>query len=436
MEQPLALRAFPRAIIHVDADSFFASCEQSLHPELRGLPLIIGKERGIASAVSIEAKKLGIKRSMNIREIRAIVPNILYLPSDYETYSLFSRRMFEIVRRYTTVVEEYSIDECFAEISGLRRPLRKSYEEIARAIKHDLDLELGMTFSIGLGTSKVIAKLGSKFDKPSGLVVIPANTLHTFLKLIPIGEVWGIGPQTTKHMQGLGIVTALDFARKDEAWVVKTFTKPHQEIWHELRGTAVLPLATVEKHDYQSISKAKTFTPSTSDLKCILAQFSKNTENACIKARRHKLAAHKIFFFLKTQDFRESGCEIKLSRPTNIPEEIVAVIEQHIKEVYRPGVVYRQTGIVLADLHEDVVHQLDIWGEEIHAEKVRGIYEELDRLSERYGKHTVFLGSSFAAMNGTQHQNERADIAARKGDLFKGENVRQRIGLPMLGDVG
>ena len=144
--QPLNLRSFPRAILHIDADAFFASCEQALNPKLKGKPIITGRERGIASAVSYEAKALGIKRGMSIREIKQMCPGIIHLPSDYETYSLFSRRIFAIVRRYTTEVEEYSIDECFAELTGLRRPQRMSYEAMTARIKQDLERELGLTF--------------------------------------------------------------------------------------------------------------------------------------------------------------------------------------------------------------------------------------------------------------------------------------------------
>lgn len=435
MDQMFSLRSFPRAILHIDADSFFASCEQSLHPEYRGKPLIVGKERGIASAVSIEAKKLGVKRGMSIGEIRALCPSILYIPSDYETYSLISRRMFEIVRRYTARVEEYSIDECFADITGLRRPLGLSYHEIAKRIQYDLEHELGVTFSIGLGPSKVTAKIGSKWNKPSGLVVIPANQLHTFLKDVPVGDVWGIGQQTTSHMQSLGITTALHFARMDFAWVKKHFTKPHQEIWQELRGEAVLALETEEKHDYQSISKTKTFTPPSCDSAFIFAQLSKNTENACIKARRHKLAAQKIFFYLRSQEFAHSGYEFTLSRPTNLPSEIIPLLREHLAQVFRPRTPYRLTGIVLANLVEDTVHQMDLFGESVKAEKVRAVYAQLDLLSEKFGKHAVYMGSSHMAMKGRQHQNERSDLASRKTDLFKGETARQRIGIPMLGDV-
>src|SRR4029434_4772412 len=107
--QPLTLRSFARAIVHIDADAFFASCEQAVNPKLKGKPVVTGKERGIAAAVSYEAKAVGITRGMCIGEITAICPEVVYLPSDYETYSLFSQRMFAIVRRYTSEVEEYSI---------------------------------------------------------------------------------------------------------------------------------------------------------------------------------------------------------------------------------------------------------------------------------------------------------------------------------------
>ena len=112
--QPLSLRSFARAILHVDADAFFASCEQAANPKLKGKPVVTGKERGIASAVSYEAKARGVRRGMTIRDVKAICPDAIHLPSDYETYSLFSQRMFAIMRRYTPDVEEYSIDEAFA----------------------------------------------------------------------------------------------------------------------------------------------------------------------------------------------------------------------------------------------------------------------------------------------------------------------------------
>ena len=113
MEPPLTLQSFPRAILHIDGDAFFASCEQSRRPQLQGRPVVTGKERGIAASMSYEAKARGVTRGMRLAEIRKLCPEAVILPSDYETYSLLSKRFFAIVRRYTPDVEEYSIDECF-----------------------------------------------------------------------------------------------------------------------------------------------------------------------------------------------------------------------------------------------------------------------------------------------------------------------------------
>jgi len=158
MEAPLSIHGFPRAILHIDGDAFFASCEQSRNPALKGKPVITGKERGIVASMSYEAKARGVTRAMRLFEVKRLCPDAIMLPSDYETYSLLSKRFFSIVRRYTPDVEEYSVDECFADLTGLRRALRMNYLDIARRIKSDLDKELGFTFSAGLGPNKVVAK--------------------------------------------------------------------------------------------------------------------------------------------------------------------------------------------------------------------------------------------------------------------------------------
>src|SRR5512140_1486104 len=127
MNSLLQFSSFPRALVHIDCDAFFASCEQALHPEYRGKPVVTGKERGIVAAASYEAKAKGVARGVPLWEVKKLCPDAIIVPSDYETYSLFSKRMFEIMRRFTDLVEEYSIDEAFVDVTGLRRPLRASY---------------------------------------------------------------------------------------------------------------------------------------------------------------------------------------------------------------------------------------------------------------------------------------------------------------------
>src|ERR1043166_4201583 len=287
--EPLTLSTFPRAIVHIDGDAFFASCEQSRRPKLQGRPVVTGKERGIAASMSYEAKARGVTRGMRITDIRKVCPEAVILPSDYETYSLLSKRFFAIVRRYTPDVEEYSIDECFADLTGLRRPLRMSYFQIAARIKKELDTELGFTFSVGLAPNKVIAKIASRWQKPSGLTAIPVGELHRYLTRLPVQDVWGIGPQTTAFLKKHAVETALQLAQKPEPWVKKYLSKPFYEIWQELNGACVFELATGEHETYASIQKVKTFTPPSPDKAFVWAQLAKNIENACIKARQYKL---------------------------------------------------------------------------------------------------------------------------------------------------
>lgn len=428
-------RSYPRAILHVDGDSFFASCEIAKDPKLRGKPVITGRERGIVSAMTYDVKARGVTRGMILSEAHRICPDAVILPSDYETYSIFSERMYEIVRRYSPMVEEYSIDECFADLTGLRRTLRMNYPQMARAIKADLQRELGMTFSVGLSATKVLAKLGSKWQKPDGITCIPLRDSKVYLAKTPAGKLWGIGPNTAAYLEKFGVRTALDLAEQSEVWVREKLSKPIFELWQELNGEAVYEFTTEHKSTYHSIQKTRTFTPPSRDRAFIYSQLSKNVENACIKARRWNLASSEMVFFLKTQDFRFHTCEVKLSHATNVPQDIMRAIDEYFPKVFRKGALYRTTGITLLKLHDAGSTQLDLFGAALKTEGLQRVYESVDELSERYGKHVVFLGSSFDAMTHLAHANERGEATARSQNLFTGEHGRKRLGLPHLGEV-
>jgi len=433
---PLSLYSFPRAILHVDGDAFFASCEQARNPSYKGKPLITGKERGIASSLSYEAKACGVTRGMRLSEIKKLCPRVIILPSDYETYSLLSKRLFDIVRRYTSDVEEYSIDECFADLTGLRRPLKMNYIQIAERIQNDLRVELGFTFSVGLGPNKIIAKIGSKWKKPAGLTVIPARHIHLYLEKLPVEKVWGIGTQTSAYLNKNKVFTALEFARLSEEWVKKRLTKPFREIWQELNGHFVLPLETKEKEDYASIQKTKTFTPPSSDPAYVFSQLSKNVENACMKARRYKLEAKRLYFFLKTQDFNYLGAEIRLNRGCAFPSEIIGIIRPIFDELFNPIFEYRATGVCLYKLKTQGNLQMDLFGETLRIDKLRKIFESVDTIRKMYGKHTVCLGSSYLANQSAAHLTERGDLSERSKSLLPGETKRKRLGIPMfLGEI-
>jgi DNA polymerase-4/DNA polymerase V len=427
--------SFPRAILHIDGDSFFAACEVAKDPKLRGKPVITGKERGIVSAATYEAKARGVKRGVSLSDALKMCPDAIVLPSDYETYSIFSNRMYAIVRRYTPTVEEYSIDECFADLTGLRRLHHMPYPKMAEKIREDLERELGMTFSIGLSCTKVLAKIGSKWKKPDGLTVISLKDSREYLAKTPCIKVWGIGSNTAAYLEKFNIRTAFDFAQKSEEWMRAHVSKPYFELWQELNGTVALELVTEERESYQSIQKTKTFTPPSRNEQFIFSQLSKNIENACIKARRWGLASPVIFFFLKTQEFKYHGCEVKLPYPTSVPQDILREVRNYFPKIYKKGTLYRATGITLMKLRDGKDVQLDLFGKVKESEGLRLVFESVDEISARYGKHAVYLGSSFDAMKFGAHLGDRGDTPSRTRELFKGETARRRLAIPSLGEV-
>jgi DNA polymerase-4/DNA polymerase V len=252
------------------------------------------------------------------------------------------------------------------------------------------------------------------------------------LEKLPVEKVWGIGPNTAAFLRKHGIETALQFAKREEGFIDRYLSKPYREIWHELNGRSVYPVVTDSKSCYQSISKAKTFTPPSQDESFVFAQLSKNLENACIKARKYKLAATRIIVFLRKQDFTSSGVEIKLTRPTAYTAELFGVLRRGFQNIYQPRAMYRQTGVVLCGLVAESGIKYTLFDDTAKIGKMAKIYESIDEISRKYGKHTIQHGASLPAKLQAQHEGERGDVPVRKNALFKGENKRQRLRLPLL----
>ncbi len=383
-----------RMILHVDADAFFASCTQATHVTYQGKPLVTGRDRGMVIAVSYEAKARGVRRGMLISEAKKICPELIAVESDYETYSLFSRRLFAILRRYTSEVEEYSVDEAFLDITGLRKPLKMSYEKIAKDIQKTIKQELNITVSVGLAPTKVLAKVASNKNKPYGFVKISNFSIEKYLKSLPVHEIWGVGNNTASYMNKLGIFTALDFVRISPESVIYNFTKPHQEIWRELQGELVYPVITEEKTSYASISKTRTFSPASSNKTTVYAELIRNLEGACSKARFHGLVAKRITIFLKTQQFTTVALEACLTRASAYPKDITAIAHQLFDSLYKNTVQYRATGIVLSDLQENTSIQQSLFESPVELQRLQHVYDAVDNLTRKFGSKTIHLAAS------------------------------------------
>lgn len=424
-----------KTIIHIDGDSFFASCQIALDPSLKGKPVVTGHERGIASAMTAEAKKLGIGRGMPIFQIRKLFPQVIIRASDYQVYGVFAQRMYAIVRRYSAHVEEYSIDECFADITGLDLVYKKPYREIGRDIKNELQRELGITFSIGIGPSKSLAKVASKFEKPNGLTEITLQTIPDFLKELWIGKIWGIGPSASRHLQSLGIKTAGDLIEKPRTWVEDNLDRPLMDIWHELQGISVRTVHAEPDDSYGSIQRTRTFSPASKDKAFIHSQLVRNVEGACAKARRYGFVSKRIYFFLKTQEFRYHRFEIPLDIPLATPSDIMREINRHFDTVYKPDTLYRATGVTLSELIPMTHTSTSLFGEAVNA-SWSAIYDSLDVLERKLGTGYVMLAGSLGAhKDSVQKQQKTEKSHIFKNGLFRDIRYKKRLRIPYMGEA-
>lgn len=388
----------PCAIVHVDGDAFFAACEVAREPKFRGKPVVVGGLRGIAVAFTYEAKARGITRGMPMFEIRRLCPEVIILPGDYEMYALYAERMYRIVRRYTPIVEEYSVDECFADITDMRHALKMSYEDIARKIKETLDLELGITFSVGLAPTKVLAKVASKHSKPSGLVSIPLSNIRPYLEKLPVGKVWGIGRATAEELYRFGIHTAWELSNKPFYWVQENLAKPHRNIWTELQGKSVHKVDTESHAEHKSVASTRTFRPPSDDKGFVFSQLSKNIEEACTRARRAGLAAKRVLCFLKSQEFQYLRFEVELVRHTHMQHEVVRAIKPLFERHFKQRVPWRATGVTLSDMRREEVEQGDLFGMDIEQNSLKKVYGAYDEVREKWGQGSIFLASSMGAL--------------------------------------
>lgn len=436
MASPFSIRSFPRAIVHFDGDSFFASVEQAMNHTLRGKVVITGGERGAITSVSREGKALGISRGMSLRDVKKICPEAVIVTSDYTSYSIFARRMYTIVRSFTPDVEEYSIDECFADITGLRQKYRMPYERITQLIQEKLHTDLGVTFSAGLGPNKCLAKVASKYRKPAGFTAIPAKEAHEYLKDIPVSRLWGMGGATSLYMEKLGVRTALEFAEKDAHWLeLNKISKPYRDIWTELRGGFVKQLNTASDDSMGSLMKTQTFTPPSNDRAFVLSQLARNIEGVCTKARRHGVRGRTASFYLKTQDFHYAGLSLELSLPLADPREFMRLVEENFDKVFEPGVLYRATGFTLRSITAEHAVMNDLFGDSERAEAKSRILETIDTLNHKFGNGTVhFAASSIAHAESAVHQAQRAKKSRPRINLSI-EQKRKSLNIPYLGIV-
>ncbi len=402
---------FPRAILHVDGDSFFVACELTKRPELKGQPVVTGSEKGIASAMSKEAKQCGVTRGMPIGLMKQVCPHVVLIESDFELYHHYSRRMNEIIKRYTEKIEPYSIDECFVDITDLNEKYNMSYHELAERIKRDLEGELGITFSVGVSTTKTLAKIASHVAKSAGITFIAPFEYTHYLGRCAIEDVWGIGKRTAIKLKGWGIHTALDLTAKEERWLARHFSKPLRETWSELRGVAQFEIQPRNHREYLSMSKTQSLKKTTTDKELLFSELSRNVERVCRNLRARKMYAKKFSLFLKTKDFNYVVSDFEMPYAVAHPGEVMSYLRQHFNTLFVSGVLYRATGVTVSQLVNHPEATLNLFNERETVTGFDRLYQAIDAANAKCGRGSLILGSSMKSVR--QRLGEKVSRKAR-----------------------
>jgi len=374
-----------RTILHVDLDAFFASVEQRDHPELRGRPVIVGggdrNARGVVSAASYEARRFGVHSAMSLREAGRRCPDGVFLPVDGRRYQAASRDVMAVLRRFTPLVEPISIDEAFLDVTA-SFDLFGDGPAIARRIKDEVRADVGLTASVGVATTKLVAKIASDLRKPDGLVVVPPGDEAIFLAPLPISRLWGVGEKTGLALAEFGVLTIGDLAALPPDVVLRRFGKHGGSLVDRASGIDADPV-----HDgdpAKSVGHEHTFDVDTTDREVIERTLLAMSDGVAGRLRSAGVRAGTVTVKIRDSSFRTMTRQRRLTEPTDMTDPIYRVALELARPELR-GIRVRLLGVTASNLGER--EQLTMFS--VDDPKRRRATEAADAVRRRYGSDAV-----------------------------------------------
>ncbi len=354
------MSAWPRVIAHVDMDAFYASLEIRDDPSLAGLPVVVGGDadrRGVVSAASYEARKVGVRSALPMKTALRLCPSLVVVPPTFEKYREASRVLHAVFDEFSPRVEPLSLDEAFLDLTGAERALG-SPREIGERIRGRIREELRITGSVGISTSKFVAKLASDFVKPDGLTIVPPENAAGFVQSLPLERLWGVGPATLESLHRAGIRTMPALAGADERWLGARLGASAAQLIRLARGEDDRPV--VGDLPAKSLSHEETFARDVGDAGLLLAVLLELAQRVARRARRHGVGGRTVGVKLRTPDFKTATRHKTLPRPTSDAAEIFETGRALFVEWWDGTTPMRLIGIGLQNLAEGA--QLDLFG--------------------------------------------------------------------------
>jgi DNA polymerase IV len=336
-------------------DAFFAAVEQRDRPELRGLPVIVGADpkggrgRGVVSTASYEARRFGVGSAMPISEAWRRCPHGVYLHPDMARYARESERIMAVFRRFTDLVEPVSIDEAFLDVTGSARALGTG-EQIGRKLKGSIRDETSLTASVGVATSKLVAKVASDMRKPDGLVVVAPGEEAAFLAPLPVRRLWGVGPKMEEALARLGVATIGDLAALPPERLERRLGTHGHDLQRLARGEDEREVAA-EPAEAKSLGQEHTYDEDTADAARLRATLLALADGVAARLRAHGLRGRTVTLKYRDEDFRTRTRARTLAEATDSGNALFKVASELFAEVHH-GKKVRLLGIYASQFGE------------------------------------------------------------------------------------
>ena len=387
----------------VDCNSFYASCEQVFRPDLQGKPVVVlSNNDGCIIAANKEAKALThIPMFQPVFKIKEVLKanNVTCFSSNYTLYADMSQRVMDTLREFSPIVEEYSIDESFVDLSHFDID---ELDEIAHKIKDTVYKNTGIPVGVGVAKTKSLSKMANKFAKKTpknkGVYVVETEEKRRFLlESHKVKDIWGMGRKHAVRVENTGAKTALDFAETNLAWVRKELTVVGERLWRELNN---FPCHTMEVEiaAKKGIGTAKSFGYKLTDYGLIEEATSYYVAEVADLLRQQKSAATYLEVFLQTNSFSNTDQQyynkiiITLQVPTNSTIKLTQEAIKGLKKIFRPGFRYKKVGVNLFGLVSESDIQTNLFYEPQKSES-KELTKAIDLLNNKFGKNKVKLAS-------------------------------------------
>jgi DNA polymerase-4 len=376
-----------QTILHVDMDAFFASVEERDNPALKGKAVVVGTGvRGVVSAANYEARKFGIHAAMPVGRAKRLAPHAIFVPPNMSRYSEVSSHIMEIFRSVTPLVEPLSLDEAFLDVTGAKRLLGDG-REIAKQIRAKVEASEGITCSVGIATTKFIAKLASGRCKPNGMLEIAADRVLEFLHPLPVNAIWGVGPKTNEGLQKLGLRTVADIANTPRQTLIRALGEAAGASLYELAWGRDYRDVEPEEVD-KSISAAETFDTDTEDQEIVLRELLRLTEKATYRMREKDFSARTISIKVRFADFKTISRSKTVPLPISATHEVFEVVRNLFLALKLDRARIRLVGVSLDGLEDGV----DASEQLMLGEREKGWRQAtaaMDKASARFGQGSV-----------------------------------------------